>query len=57
MSIAKCAAGTYEVLARFDGTKDYAGKCGGGKVPGYQYYYFFDSDLDTLDFVLCLKKR
>ena len=28
-----------------------------GKVPGYEFYYFFDSDLDTLDFVLCLKKR
>jgi hypothetical protein len=57
MQITKCAAGTFEVLARFDGTKDYAGKCGGGKVPGYQFYYFFDSEVDTLDFVLCLKKR
>jgi hypothetical protein len=57
MQITTCAAGTYEVLARFDGTKDYNARCGGGKVPGYQFYYFFDSDLDTLDFVLCLKKR
>jgi hypothetical protein len=57
MEISKCASGTYEVLARFDGTKDYKTRCGGGKVPGYQYYYFFDSDLDTKDFVLCLKKR
>ncbi|HYN95944.1 MAG TPA: flagellar basal body protein FliL, partial [Pilimelia sp.] len=57
MEITGCAPGAYEVLARFDGTKDYAGRCGAGKVPGYQYYYFFDSDLDTLDFVLCLKRR
>lgn len=57
MQITSCAPGTYQVLARFDGTKDYEKKCGNGKVPGYQYYYFFDSDLDTLDFVLCLKKR
>jgi hypothetical protein len=57
MQITKCATGTYEVLARFNGTKDYAGKCGGGKVPGYEFYYFYDSDVDTLDFVLCLKKR
>jgi hypothetical protein len=57
MQITKCAAGTYEVLARFEGTKDYKGKCGGGKVPGYEFYYFFDSEVDSLDFVLCLKER
>jgi hypothetical protein len=57
MQITKCGAGTYEVLARFDGTKDYAGRCGGGKVPGYQYFYFFDGELDSSDFVLCLRKR
>ena len=56
MEIAGCAPGTYQVLERFDGTKDYQEKCE-GKVPGYEFYYFFDSDLDTLDFVLCLKKR
>jgi hypothetical protein len=57
MEITKCASGTYEVLARFDGTKDYNAKCGGGKVAGYQYFYFFDGELDGSDFVLCLRKR
>jgi hypothetical protein len=57
MQVSKCAKGTFEVLARFDGTKDYAGKCGGGKVPGYQFFYFFDGELDSSDFVLCLRKR
>ncbi|HEY3007956.1 MAG TPA: flagellar basal body protein FliL [Micromonosporaceae bacterium] len=57
MRIIKCASGSYEVLARFEGTTDWRNKCGGGKVPGYQYYYFYDSELNTLDFVLCLKKR
>jgi hypothetical protein len=43
------------VLARFDGTIDFKGKC--AKVAGYQYHYYFDSELDVLDFVLCLKKH
>ena len=41
--------------ARFDGTTDYATEC--GKVKGYQFHYFFDSELNALDFVLCLKQR
>ncbi|WP_213451107.1 LppU/SCO3897 family protein [Rhizomonospora bruguierae] len=53
--IVKCAPGTFEVLARFDGTTDVKGKCSG--VPGYQYHYYFDSQLDALDFVLCMKRR
>lgn len=57
MRIVACGGGTYEVLARFEGTTDWKTKCGGGKVPGYQFYYFYDSELNTLDFVLCLKKR
>ncbi|MGC4806494.1 LppU/SCO3897 family protein [Micromonospora sp. DT233] len=57
--IAPCAAKTYEVLRRFDGQtggeKDAEAKC--AKVKGYTNWYFFDSQLDTLDFVLCLKAR
>jgi hypothetical protein len=53
--VVKCSPNTFEVLARFDNTIDYKGKCAG--VPGYQYHYFFDSQLDALDFVLCMKKR
>ncbi|RKN29706.1 LppU/SCO3897 family protein [Micromonospora musae] len=57
--IAGCAANTYEVLRRFDGTtsgeKDAETKC--AQVRGYTNWYFYDSELDTLDFVLCLKQR
>lgn len=55
MRIADCAPGTYEVLARFDGTVDYKARC--GKVTDYQFYYYFNAELDDLDFVLCLKRR
>jgi hypothetical protein len=54
-----CTSGTYEVLKRLDGKttgkKDAEDKC--AKVPGYTKWYFFDSPLDDLDFVLCLKER
>ncbi|WP_442934103.1 LppU/SCO3897 family protein [Micromonospora sp. CPCC 205561] len=57
--ISACAPQTYEVLRRIDeatsGEKDAAAKCAG--VDGYTNWYFFDSELDTLDFVLCLKQR
>ena len=57
--ISECAPKTYEVLRRIDGAtsgeKDAATKC--AKVDGYTNWYFFDSELDTLDFVLCLKQR
>ena len=47
------------MLRRIDGAtsgeKDAAAKC--AKVDGYTNWYFFDSELDTLDFVLCLKQR
>lgn len=55
MRIVACAPNTYEVLARFDGTIDYKDRC--AKVRDYQFHYFFDSELDALDFVLCLKRR
>ncbi|MFI6161129.1 LppU/SCO3897 family protein [Micromonospora haikouensis] len=57
--ISPCGPKTYEVLRRFDGQtsgeKDAEAKC--AKVNGYTNWYFFDSQLDTLDFVLCLKLR
>ncbi|MFI7606813.1 hypothetical protein ACIBTV_16955 [Micromonospora sp. NPDC049366] len=57
--ISDCAPRTYEVLRRVDGAtsgeKDAEAKC--AKVTGYTNWYFFDSELDTLDFVLCLKQR
>ncbi|WP_434743817.1 LppU/SCO3897 family protein [Micromonospora sp. SH-82] len=57
--ITECAPKTYEVLRRFDeatsGGRDAEAKCAG--VEGYTNWYFYDSDLDTLDFVLCLKLR
>ncbi|MEV4117360.1 hypothetical protein [Micromonospora sp. NPDC049645] len=57
--ISGCAAKSYEVLSRIDGPtsgeRDAEAKC--GKVEGYTNWYFFDSELDTLDFVLCLKQR
>ncbi|MEU4367036.1 LppU/SCO3897 family protein [Micromonospora chersina] len=57
--ITECGAKTYQVLRRIDGStsgkKDAEAKC--AKVEGYTDWYFFDSQLDTLDFVLCLKRR
>ena len=59
MTIVPCASSTYEVLKRIDGRTtgeaDAEAKC--SKVPGYTKWYFYDSELDSLDFVLCLKER
>ena len=59
MTIVPCAPKAYEVLARFDGATngeaDAKAKC--SKMSGYTNWYFFNSELDTLDFVLCLKLR
>ncbi|MEV1286728.1 hypothetical protein [Micromonospora sp. NPDC049679] len=59
LTIAPCASKTYEVLARFDGATvgeaDAKLKC--GTVPGYTNWYYFKSELDVLDYVLCLKLR
>jgi hypothetical protein len=49
-----CAANTYQVLKRIDGTADKE-KCKG--TPGFTDYYFFDHSDNKQDFVLCLKKR
>jgi hypothetical protein len=57
--ITRCTARTYQVLARFDGAttgeSDAKAKC--GKVAGYTDWFFFNSELDVLDYVLCLKLR
>ncbi|MBM0235317.1 hypothetical protein JNW91_28090 [Micromonospora sp. STR1_7] len=57
--ISGCAPKSYQVLSRIDGAtsgeRDAEAKC--AKVEGYTNWYFFDSELDTLDFVLCLKQR
>jgi hypothetical protein len=59
LAIIRCAPKTYEVLQRFDGAtngkQDATTKC--SKVEGYTDWYFFNSELDVLDFVLCLKLR
>jgi hypothetical protein len=59
MKIVACASGTFEVLKRVDGRTtgeaDAETKC--SKVPDYTKWYFYDSELDSLDFVLCLRER
>jgi hypothetical protein len=55
LKVVGCGAKTLEVIARFDGTIDYEGKC--KSLPEYDFHYYYDSQLDTLDFVLCLKQR
>jgi hypothetical protein len=54
-----CTTGTYLVLkvvkGRTTGEQDAEDKC--AKVPGYTNWFFYDSDLDDLDLVLCLKKQ
>ena len=58
MTIVACASGTYEVLRRVDGRTtgeaDAEAKC--AKVSNYTKWYFYDSELDSLDFVLCLRE-
>jgi hypothetical protein len=59
MTIVPCASGTFLVLKRVDGRTtgeaDAEAKC--SKVPSYTKWYFYDSELDSLDFVLCLRER
>ena len=58
LKIVSCASGTYEVLKRVDGRTtgeaDAESKC--SKVQKYTKWYFYDSELDSLDFVLCLRE-
>jgi len=59
MRATACTSGTYEVLDRIKGKttgeKDAERKC--SKVTGYTKWFFYDSPLDDLDFVLCLKEH
>ena len=59
MKIVACTSGTFEVLKRVDGQTtgeaDAEAKC--TKVADYTKWYFYDSELDTLVFVLCLRER
>jgi hypothetical protein len=59
MAIVPCASGTYQVLKRVDGKTtgeaDAESKC--SKVSNYTKWYFYDSELDSLDFVLCLREH
>jgi hypothetical protein len=54
-----CTSGTYRVLkvvkGRTNGATDAESKC--AKVTGYTNWFYYDSDLDDLDLVLCLKKQ
>jgi hypothetical protein len=58
LKIVSCASGTYQVLKRVDGRTtgeaDAEAKC--SKVSKYTKWYFYDSELDSLDFVLCLRE-
>jgi hypothetical protein len=51
--VVSCAPGTFQVLAKFDGTNDVT-KC--KQVPSSTHHYFYETTPKTLDFVLCLKK-
>jgi hypothetical protein len=56
MQVSSCdEAEAFEIVARFDGTVDYAARCKG--VPGYTNHYFYDGPDESQDFVLCLKSR
>jgi hypothetical protein len=59
MAIVPCASGTFDVLKRVDGKTtgeaDAESKC--SKVSNYTKWYFYDSELDSLDFVLCLREH
>ncbi|MEV6342026.1 hypothetical protein [Actinoplanes sp. NPDC051851] len=58
LRIVVCAANTYEVLKRIDGKttgeKDAVSKC--AQVTGYTKWYYYDTEYDDVDFVLCLRE-
>ncbi|MBB2944747.1 hypothetical protein FB565_004480 [Actinoplanes lutulentus] len=58
LRVVACAANTYEVLKRVDGRttgdKDAMGKC--AKVDGYTKWYYYDTEYDDVDVVLCLRE-
>lgn len=54
LRLLSCGPRAYQVLQRFDGTVDAEDAC--KDVPGYEYNYSYDSALDSLDYVLCLRQ-
>ncbi|MEU8239326.1 hypothetical protein AB0C07_13865 [Actinoplanes missouriensis] len=58
LRVVACAANTYQVLKRIDGRttgdKDAMGKC--AKVEGYTKWYYYDTEYDDVDVVLCLRE-
>jgi hypothetical protein len=58
LRIVVCTANTYEILKRIDGRatgdKDAIKKC--GSVPNYTKWYYYDTEYDDVDFVLCLRE-
>lgn len=58
LRVVACAANTYEVLKRVDGRttgdKDAMSKC--AKVEGYTKWYYYDTEYDDVDVVLCLRE-
>lgn len=58
LRIVECTAHTYEILKRIDGRttgeKDAVSKC--AKVPKYTKWYYYDTEYDDVDFVLCLRE-
>lgn len=59
LRIVGCTAHTYEILQRIDGRttgeKDAVSKC--AKVPKYTKWYYYDTEYDDVDFVLCLREH
>jgi len=53
LKVVACGPGTFQVLAKFDGTDDVT-KC--KQIPSSTHHYFYQTTPKTLDFVLCLKK-
>jgi len=58
LRIVACTANTYQILKRIDGRttgeKDAVSKC--AKVPKYTKWYYYDTEYDDVDFVLCLRE-
>ncbi|MFC6562521.1 LppU/SCO3897 family protein [Actinoplanes utahensis] len=58
LRIVACTAHTYQILKRIDGRttgeKDAVSKC--AKVPKYTKWYYYDTEYDDVDFVLCLRE-
>jgi hypothetical protein len=58
LRIVECTGNTYEILKRIDGKttgeRDAVRKC--GTVPKYTKWYYYDTEYDDVDFVLCLRE-